>query len=830
MVLNEIHLHENLTSLDVAGNNSTTFNRKHVYTMSMTTLCTIGGFFLFILIAVGILVYFLSACPEHAAPVKENGTPNCILTTANLPPLVNINKINERDKNFTKPKLNIRLPKSVIPLKYNIFIIPSLFDGIFTFSGEEIIHVKIIEDCTNITLHSTELNILQNNLTVRRIYTMDQESYVPFIKIDIKKQYSIIEKQFYVIEFNHVLKKNSEYEIFIKFNGQISDYLQGLYKSSYEFENEMRWLASTQFQPTDARRVFPCFDEPALKANFTLNLARPKNMTTLSNMPKIIGDEKVVEGTNHYVWDKYEESFPMSTYLVAFTISDFVNITTPEGNFSVWARPNAIDSAKYALSIGPKILRNLENYFGIEFPLPKIDMIAIPDFHAGAMENWGLITYRETAMLYERGVSATTNKQRIASVVGHELAHQWFGNLVTPSWWSDIWLNEGFASYMEYLAVDDVEPQWRTLDQFVVTELQNVFQLDAMSSSHKISVEVADPDEINEIFDRISYGKGAAIIRMMSHFLTEKVFRIGLKKYLNEMAYKAAEQDDLWHFLTKEAVENSILDQSIDVKEIMDTWTLQTGFPVLSVSKAYPQYLIRIEQERFVYVHKDRKESGSLLWWVPLTFTTAEELNFKKTSPSHWIPRTKIYEIENQTLAQSKWYIFNIQQTGYYRVNYDNSNWKAITEHLLNKTKFKEISPSNRAQLIDDAMNLARGGYLSYEIALNITKYLEHEEDYVPWKAAVVGFNFIDSMFERQAEYYLMQNYLLQLLDMVYRKVSFNEIEDQDDMIAHFKRIEVLSTACHLGQDDCVSISRRNFQNWMFDPNPDRSNPHSIWI
>lgn len=149
--------------------------------------------------------------------------------------------------------------------------------------------------------------------------------------------------------------------------------------------------------------------------------------------------------------------------------------------------------------------------------------------------NFFFVLIRETAMLYEEGVSARTNKQRIASVVGHELAHQWFGNLVTPSWWSDIWLNEGFASYMEYLAVDDVEPEWKTMDQFVVNELQNVFQLDAMSSSHKISIEVGDPDEINEIFDRISYGKGATIIRMMSHFLTSKVFRSGLTKYLNEM-------------------------------------------------------------------------------------------------------------------------------------------------------------------------------------------------------------------------------------------------------------------------------------------------------
>lgn len=223
----------------------------------------------------------------------------------------------------------------------------------------------------------------------------------------------------------------------------------------------------------------------------------------------------------------------MSTYLVAFAISDFTHISS--GNFSVWTRADAIRSAEYALSVGPKILNFLQDFFNLTFPLPKIDMIALPDFQAGAMENWGLITFRETTMLYEEGTATASNKQRIASVVGHELAHQWFGNLVTPSWWSDIWLNEGFASYMEYLTANAVAPEWKLLDDFVVNELQTVFHLDALTSSHKISQEVGNPQEIFELFDRISYAKGSAVIRMMSHFLTDTVFRAGLSKYLREM-------------------------------------------------------------------------------------------------------------------------------------------------------------------------------------------------------------------------------------------------------------------------------------------------------
>lgn len=222
----------------------------------------------------------------------------------------------------------------------------------------------------------------------------------------------------------------------------------------------------------------------------------------------------------------------MSTYLVAFVVCDFHNLT--DGRVSVWARPEAIQSARYALEVAPKILAFFEKYFNIKYPLPKLDLIALPDFLAGAMENWGLVTFREVTMLHDEKISAPLNKQRVASIIAHEIVHQWFGNLVTPSWWSDLWLNEGFASYMEYVGANMTNPAWKVMDQFLCNEVQPVLILDSLASSHEISVHVQDPDSINEIFDRISYGKGAAIIRMMEHFLTTKVFRDGLHSYLTD--------------------------------------------------------------------------------------------------------------------------------------------------------------------------------------------------------------------------------------------------------------------------------------------------------
>ena len=263
-------------------------------------------------------------------------------------------------------------------------------------------------------------------------------------------------------------------------------------------------------------------------------------MTSISNMPiKSDGKGVAMEDDAEYVWDHYDTTVPMSTYLLAFVVSDFENeLSPPTGNgiqFRIWARKNALDQIDYAKSIGAKMLKYFEDYFSVKYPLPKQDMIAIPDFSAGAMENWGLITYRETALLYKEGVSSRSNKQRIAIVVSHELAHQWFGNLVTPSWWTDLWLNEGFASYVEYLGVEAVQPEMKLMEQFVTMDLQSVMKIDALESSHPISIPVGHPDEISEIFDRISYAKGASIIRMMDHFLTTDTFRKGLANYLKAL-------------------------------------------------------------------------------------------------------------------------------------------------------------------------------------------------------------------------------------------------------------------------------------------------------
>ncbi|XP_033167366.1 aminopeptidase N isoform X1 [Drosophila mauritiana] len=813
MVVKEIPLHENLNMESRPVNaaapiTTTTFSKGgRRYSVSLTTAILLASFFICTLLAVGFIVYNFATCAE----LEPDSDEDIVCTSYHL------RRLKAGHDDAPKYDRDVRLPHSIRPLKYNITIEPQL-SGNFTFAGSVQIRIRVLEDCYNITMHAEELNISRSDASVHRVLNNGEPEGDG---LRIHKQYLVGAKQFFVIELYDKLLKDVEYVVHLRFDGIIQDYLQGFYRSSYEVHNETRWVASTQFQATDARRAFPCFDEPALKANFTLHIARPRNMTTISNMPIVSSNDHATMPS--YVWDHFAESLPMSTYLVAYAISDFTHISS--GNFSVWARADAIKSAEYALSVGPRILTFLQDFFNVTFPLPKIDMIALPEFQAGAMENWGLITFRETAMLYDPGVATANNKQRVASVVGHELAHQWFGNLVTPSWWSDIWLNEGFASYMEYLTADAVAPEWKQLDQFVVNELQAVFQLDALSTSHKISHEVFNPQEISEIFDRISYAKGSTIIRMMAHFLTNPIFRRGLSKYLQEMAYNSATQDDLWHFLTIEAKSSGLLDNSRSVKEIMDTWTLQTGYPVVKVSRHPNSDVIRLEQVRFVYTNTTR-EDESLLWYIPITFTTDSQLNFANTRPTTWMPRTKLYELENRELSLAKWFIFNVQQTGYYRVNYDLENWMAITEHLMDVDNFEDIAPANRAQLIDDVMNLARGSYLSYETAMNLTRYLGHELGHVPWKAAVSNFIFIDSMFVNSGDYDLLKNYLLKQLKKVYDQVGFKDSQDEtEDILVKLKRADILSMACHLGHQECIAEASRHFQNWVQTPNPDSNNP-----
>ena len=389
----------------------------------------------------------------------------------------------------------------------------------FTFNGIEIITLTTTPT-TSFTLNAAELKIKNCHL-IHKGKTIKAKSVLN------------VKKETLVIQFSK--KVSGKVKICIDFTGELNDRLLGFYRSKYkDTSGQTKYLATTQFEAADARRALPCWDEPAIKATFDVSLLVDRNMTAISNMP-----EKVKKNVNSKVLVEFQRTPIMSTYLLYLGVGEFefledklrnikIRVVTTKGNKK---------KAHLSLELTKKFLSEYEKYFGIRYPLPKLDMLAIPDFAAGAMENWGAITFRETILLYDPKTSSTRTKQYIAEVISHEIAHQWFGNLVTMEWWNDLWLNESFATFMATKIVDKFYPEWDYWDQFLDDAMSTAMSLDSLKSSHPIDVEVNHPSEIRSIFDSISYDKGGCILRMLEHFVGKKNFQNGLKKYLKKHQY-----------------------------------------------------------------------------------------------------------------------------------------------------------------------------------------------------------------------------------------------------------------------------------------------------
>ncbi|XP_037077487.1 aminopeptidase N-like isoform X2 [Pollicipes pollicipes] len=782
--------HEELT-MD-SGHEAVTFSKASGCFVTRCCALLLLLLFAVALLVTGLLVHRYGApCQQTPSDAGSQGGPAA-------PP----------DGGGTAAKIrDVRLPRHLAPEAYQVRLLPFIEEGNFTFSGEVTIRLRADHPGRNVTVHVNDMTVFNDSVTVTDVAEARG--------LEVAGYRYDTDREFFVVVLAEDVQPGRKYDVYIRFVGNLNDKLAGFYRSSYETpQGEKRWMAVTQFQPTDARKAFPCLDEPALKATFEMTLGRPKRMTSASNMPiRMTVQNDKMPG---FEWDIYEKSVPMSTYLVAFLVSDLAVKQAEPGLsdtlFRVWARSAAIEQGDYARAIGPAILEYFEDFFKTEFPLPKQDMAALPDFAAGAMENWGLITYRETALLYDPKLSSWKNKQRVAQVVAHELAHQWFGNLVTPSWWTDLWLNEGFASYMEFLGMHQVEPTWRVMEQFITSQVQHVMTMDALESSHPISIVVQHPDEIGQIFDRISYQKGASIIRMMDLTLSTDTLRNGLANYLADRKYQAADQDDLWHFLTEQAHRDGTLPSDTTVKQVMDTWTLQMGFPLVDVRRNYERNSAQLTQNRFLF--HGANSSAEYLWWVPLVYTTQSAKNFNSTRPSQWMKKERQVTL-NDVASAEQWMILNVQEMGYFKVNYDERNWLMLIKQL--QDDHNAIHAVNRAQLIDDSLDLARAGQLKYETALAVISYLERENDFLPWDAAFENLEFLDSQLERTPGYGAFQRFVLKLIEPLYARIGFDE-GPGDSHLDHLTRSSLLTWACGMGHAECRRSAVQKFQQWMANP------------
>ncbi len=622
------------------------------------------------------------------------------------------------------------MPNHTKPQRYELFIKPNLED--FTFEGEEKIELTVKKSTTKIVLHSKELKI--ENVEFRM---QNAEYRTDKIKYDQKSETV-------TLVFKQKIPKGKG-ELKLKFKGVLNSIMRGFYRSRYEHQGRQKHLATTQFEATDARRAFPCFDEPAQKAVFDVTLMVPNDLTAISNTV----ETSVVEHQSGYKIVKFEPTPKMSTYLLAFIVGEFefIENKTKDGTLvRVFVTPGKKHQAKFALDTAIRCLEFYNKYFNIPYPLPVLDLIAIPDFSSGAMENWGAVTYRESALLVDPEHSSASNKQWVALVIAHELAHQWFGNLVTMEWWTHLWLNEGFASYIEYLAVDNLFPNWDIWTQFAYNDLGVALKLDALKNTHPIEVEVGHPDEIGEIFDEVSYSKGASIIRMLAGFLGEKDFRDGLRYYLKKHSYKNASTVHLWEAFEKVSKK--------PVRKIMHNWTSKPGYPLITAKNG------KISQARFFSSPISKKlAEDKTIWRVPVGIQNAElktqNLLFDK----------KFLNIN----GKSKLVKLNAGEAGFYRTKYSTETLDSLRIIIAKK----QLSALDRLGIIRDAFALAESGDLSAVESLKLLSAFKNETDYTVWVELVSGLSAMKNLLYGQPYYKQFENFACGILEPVGKKLGF---------------------------------------------------------
>ncbi|CAK9053976.1 unnamed protein product [Durusdinium trenchii] len=494
------------------------------------------------------------------------------------------------------------LPSDVLPEHYDLTLEPDVEK--FTFDGVVKITCDVQVATDSISVHAHELVLSSATFTPSE---GSSASSAESITLKTKSKMA-------VVGFEEVLPVGKGI-LEIKFRGTLNDQMAGFYRSQYtDSKGQKRFLATTQFEAIDARRCFPCWDEPARKATFTVTMIYPANLMAISNMPPSSLETRA-DGKKKEV---FMVTPKMSTYLLAFCVGEFefISAQTKSGVLArIFSCPGNSARCAFALKCCIKALEFYDDFFGLPYPLPKMDMIAIPDFSAGAMENWGLVTYREVALLCEEQTVSATQKQRICTVIAHELAHQWFGNLVTMEWWDDLWLNEGFANWMQTFCSDRLYPDWHIWESYVGMEQQRALQLDGLRSSHPIQVPIAKAEQVEEVFDAISYCKGGSVVRMIYRVLGDEHFQKGLQLYFSRHKYGNTRTIDLWNAWKE------VLGKPID--KMMSSWTEQMGFPLLEVlNDPFTSNQVELKQSWFLADGSKETNDDAKVWFCPVIVGT----------------------------------------------------------------------------------------------------------------------------------------------------------------------------------------------------------------
>ena len=681
------------------------------------------------------------------------------------------------------------MQRIISPINYKLEFEPNLKD--FTFNGKESIDVNCTKATNIITLNAAELKIHKCSMTI------NGETFDTVTHLNERSE---------ELQIKIPKKIKGLAAIHITFSGILNDRLLGFYRSKYKKNKKTNYLATTQFEAADARRAFPCWDEPDAKATFEISIISESNLTAISNMPKKIS-KKIKKNK---VLHEFSKTPVMSTYLVYMGVGKFeitkskigktiIRVIVTEGNKS---------KSKFALDIAKRLLQEYENYFGIYYPLPKLDLIAIPDFAAGAMENWGAITFRETILLYDSKTSSTRTKQFIAEVISHEIAHQWFGNLVTMKWWNDLWLNESFATFMATKFVDKFYPEWELWDQFFEDTMNVAMELDALKSSHPIDAKVKQPSEIREIFDAISYDKGGCILRMLENYVGEKNFRKGLKHYLNKFKYKNAQGDDLW-----KAIGNV---SNLPVKQMVDTWIKQVGFPLVEVQQKNSTLVLK--QRRFMYLSPKNK-SNKKIWHIPISLSNkikgpTTKILFTKNSSTIKIKKNNAFNMPM---------IANYGRSGFYRIKYDRSTLVDL-KYLITEKRIPHI---DRWAIQNDLFALCVAGQASIRDYLDFSDAYIDEKDYLTCTS--IAKNLLLLYYKTFGEFFSdeIRKYALNYFKAIFDRLGWDPKPNEKHTDALLRGF-VISSLGKLGDKHVLEKAQEQFKKFIKNSNslrPDLREP-----
>jgi aminopeptidase N len=672
-----------------------------------------------------------------------------------------------------------KLPKTVVPGSYEIEINPDVAKKMFT--GSETVTVDVREPTRTITLNAQMLAIHSAKL----LDAQGQVTETAKVQIEANEETATLKFSKEIAAGTHRLA--------LDFSGVINESGEGLFYATYEEEGSgtKKTMLGTQMEPTDARRLFPCWDEPSFRAKFRLTITVPASFTAVSNMPvenitKTPGGKRV----------RFEETPPMASYLVVLCAGelDAIHGEADGVKIGVVTTKGKAETGRYALESAEKILHYYDEYFGIKFPLPKLDLIAIPGGFGGAMENWGGITFYESALLFDPAKSSERTKEGVFGVEAHEMAHQWFGDLVTMAWWDNLWLNEGFASWMGTKCSDHFNPQWQVWLRADAAK-QAAMATDALSATHPIQQPVQTEAEANSAFDEITYEKGQSFLRMLESYLGENDFRAGIRDYMQAHKYSNSTTADLWNALGEASKK--------PVASLAAGWTEQPGFPLVSTGAQTPDGLT-ISQEHFT-IHQ--KNPAPLEWKIPIAW---RDLGAATDSSPHVFLLEKKSDVlpgvgTEQTVK------LNAGDVGYYRVAYD----RAQFDKLL--AAAPQLSSADKVNLLADTWALVEADKGPITDYFKLVEKLRDDDGLAQWEQISRTLDYIDSLYIGNDKRPAFQSYARSLLRPVFDRIGWEPKPNEKPTVG-LLRVELIGALGDLGDEDIIKSARARFQKYVTDP------------